>query len=234
MPTLRRHYGRVLYRRGDEIAGNEEFDIDVRDNGRTIRSYCEMAEGGLTRDASWSLDAEHWPVEGHVRVVQNGEMVGSSWYHFDGEVTECESLTARLGRSSQRLPGRARYLGLHPLVGDGMIALSRGKDAPGEFRTIESVTCSYDINGESWLVALPIQIEVAYVGEDRVEVPAGTFDADHYLLRWQPHWPAARLWVLGEDAVFLRLAWEFSGLDSQLVEFGTTTASQSPRFAAGG
>lgn len=230
MPTLRRHSGRILYHRGSAIVGREDFDIDVRDNGRTIRAYCEMEEGALTRDASWSLDAEHWPVEGHVRVVQNGEIVGSSWYHFEEDWTECESLTGRLGRNSQRLPGRAQYLGLHPLVGDGLIALSRGTDSPGEFRTIDSVTCSYDVNGESWIVALPIAIDVAYVGSEEVEVPAGTFAAERYALRWQPHWPDAHLWVYGEDAVFVRLKWEFSGLDSQLEEYATTTASDAPRF----
>lgn len=222
MSKLRRHSGRIEYRHADGIKGWERFDIDVRGDGRTIRAYCEMGEGDLTRDASWTLDAGHWPVEGHVRVVQHGELVGSSWYRFDGAETECESLTARFGRNSQRLPGRARYLGLHPLVGDGMIALSRGRDAPGEVRAIESVTCSYDINGESSLIALPISIGVAWMGEEEIEVPAGRFLADRYELRWQPHWPAANLWVHGEDALFLRLSWAFSGLDSQLVELSGT------------
>jgi hypothetical protein len=190
-----------------------------------------MEEGGLTRDAGWTLDAAHRPVEGHVRVVQHGELVGSSWYRFTAQEIECESFTARRGRSSQRLPGQAQYLGLHPLVGDGMIALARGRDRPGEERMIESVTCSYDIKGESALVALPIAIGVRYAGPAEVEVPAGRFLADHYELRWQPHWPAARLWVHGEDAVFLRLSWEVSGLDSQLVRFGSTDEARSPQFA---
>ncbi len=230
MPTLRRHWGRILYRKAGEELGREEFDIDVRDNGRTIRAYCEMEEGALTRDASWTLDPDHWPTEGHVRVVQHGEPVGSSWYYFNGRETECESLTARLGRNSQRLAGRAQYLGLHPLIGDGLIALSRGTNAPGESRAVESVTCSYDINGESSLVALPISIGVAYIGTEDIEVPAGRFQADRYELRWQPHWPPARLWVHGEDAVFLRLEWDISGLCSELVEFGSASALRSPRF----
>ena len=41
---------------------------------------------------------------------------------------------------------------------------------------------------------------------------------------------AAQLWVLGEDAVFLRLKWEVSGLDSQLVRLATTNAPHSPQF----
>lgn len=230
MATLRRHAGRIHYRRGEHVAGREDFAIDVRADGRTIRAYCEMEEGAITRDAGWTMDAAHWPVEGQVRVVQDGGLVGSSWYRFTPEATECEALTAQRGRVSQRLEGRARYLGLHPLVGDGMIALARGREAPGEEWPIEGVTCSYDIKGESTLVALPITIGVRYVGSEDVEVIAGRFRAERYELRWQPRWPAAQLWVLGEDAVFLRLKWEVSGLDSQLVRLATTNAPHSPQF----
>lgn len=226
----RRHAGRIHYVKDGAIHGREDFAIDVRADGRTIRSYCEIDDDDLTRDASWTLGTDHAPVEGHVRVVQGGRMTGSAWYRCTADETECESLTATMGRTSQRLPGRAQYLGLHPLVGDGMIALARGTDEPGTERMIESVTCSYDINGETSLVALPIAIGVTYVGKDTVTVPAGEFEADRYELRWQPHWPPAYLWVHGEDALFLRLVWEFSGLDSQLVRYGTTETMVSPQF----
>lgn len=220
MITPRRHAGQIVYNHVDGVKGHERFGIDVRADGtRTIRAYCEMGEGDLTRDASWTLDAAHRPVEGHVRVVQDGKLTGSSWYYpKDGE-THCESLTARLGRTSQVLPGRCDYLGLHPLVGDGMIALAVGTGRPGVRQVVPSVTCSYDVNGETSLVALPIDIAVTYVGEDEVEVPAGRFAANRYALQWQPHWPAANLWVHGEDALFLRLQWDVSGLDSQLVSY---------------
>lgn len=229
---LRRHAGRIVYHHADGPQGIEDFGIDVRADGRTVRAYCEMGDGALTRDASWSLDADLRPVEGQVRVVQHGKLTGSSWYYFTPDTTHCESLTANLGRTSQTLPGRVDYLGLHPLVGDGAIALARGTDEPGAERMIPSVTCSYDINGESSLVALPITIGVTYVGKEELNVPAGTFTADVYELRWQPHWPPARLWVHGEDAMFLRLTWEFSGLDSQLERYATATGEDSAWFAA--
>lgn len=226
----RRHAGRIRYRDASGEQGREDFAIDVRADGRTIRSYCEMEDGALTRDASWTLDANHRPIEGHVRVVQHGALVGSSWYRFSEAGTECESLTARMGRMSQHVPGRPAYLGLHPLIGDGLIALARGTDAPGEARPIESITCSYDVNGETSLVALPIDIVVTYMGRDEITVPAGVFAANHYLVQWQPHWPAARLWVHGPDAIFLGLTWEVSGLDTQLEQLATGSGDRSPQF----
>jgi len=220
MITPRRHAGLIAYNHVEGVKGRERFGIDVRADGtRTIRAYCEMGEGDLTRDASWTLDAGHRPVEGSVRVVQDGRLTGSAWYHIKDNETHCEALTDRLGRSSQVLAGRCDYLGLHPLVGDGMIALAAGTDKPGVRQVIPSVTCSYDINGETSLVALPIEIAVTYEGEDEIEVPAGRFSAHRYALQWQPHWPAAMLWVHGEDALFLRLQWEFSGLNSELMSY---------------
>lgn len=228
--ALRRHSGRIHYFKDGEIHGREDFAIDVRADGRTIRSYCEIDDRALTRDASWTLDRLHNPVEGHVRVVQGGAMTGSAWYRMNGDEVECESLTESMGRNSQRLAMRPRYLGLHPLVGDGLIALARGTDRVGEERMIESVTCSYDINGETSLVALPIDIAVSYLGKDRIIVPAGEFAADRYALRWQPDWPAADLWVHGEDALFLRLVWSYSGLDTQLIRHGMNEQGRSPQF----
>lgn len=222
---MRRHAGKIAYRDETGVCGQEVFAIDVRADGRTIRAYCEMDDGALTRDASWTLGPDGAPVEGHVRVAVDGALVGSSWFRCTEAATECEGLVARMGRVSQRLPGRARYLGLHPLVGDGMIALARGRDAPGEERAIDSVTCSYDIKGESSLVALPIMIGVTYLGDTEIEVPAGRFAADRYLLRWQPQWPPAELWVHGEDAIFLRLQWEVSKLTSELTSLHSGATS---------
>lgn len=216
----RRHSGEITYFHAEGDKGHERFGIDVRADGtRSIRAYCEMAEGDLTRDASWTLDAAHRPVEGHVRVVQNGKLAGSSWYYVKDDETHCESLTTMLGRTSRVLPGRCDYLGLHPLVGDGMIALAVGTASPGVRHVVPSVTCSYDVNGETSLVALPIDIAVTYEGEEEIEVPAGRFAANRFALQWQPHWAPATLWVHGEDALFLRLAWEVSGLDAQLVSY---------------
>lgn len=233
MAYLRRHAGRIVYHHADGPQGVEDFGIDVRADGRTFRAYCEMAEGALTRDASWSLDADLRPLEGQVRVVQHGHLIGSSWYHFTDQGVRCESVSASLGPTSKIVAGRFAYLGLHPLVGDGAIALARGTDAPGTERTIPSITCSYDVNGETELVALPIEIGVRYLGKEDLAVPAGVFTADAYELSWQPQWPSARLWVHGQDAVFLRLTWDLTGLNCQLEHYREATESASAWFAGG-
>lgn len=225
MSINRAYSGKIVYTGPQGVRGREHFSINVREGGRTVRAYCEIYEDGLERDASWTLDQNWEPVEGHVRCILGGRLAGSSWYRFTDTHVECESLTDGCGRISQQLPGKRSYLGLHPLIGDGLVAAARGTDAPGVERHIESVTCSYSTNGEVGLLALPISIGVTYVGEEAVTVPAGTFHARHFKIRWQPHWPAADLWVFGDDYIFLKLSWEISKTTSELVSLDYVTAA---------
>jgi hypothetical protein len=109
------------------------------------------------------------------------------------------------------------------LVGDGLIARTRGREAPGTTRIISSVTCSYSPDGESDLLALPIKIGVEYVGEEPVTVKAGQFHASRYAVSWRPEWPSADLWVLGDDAVFLKLHWSMTGATYELARLERAT-----------
>ena len=110
------------------------------------------------------------------------------------------------------------YLGLHPLVGDALVTLCRGADRPGEFVTVHGLTNSHSPNGELGLLAVPTHIDVAWLGPERITVEAGTFDAQHYALRWQPHWPPADIWVHGPQALFLRLTWSLIDARYELAE----------------
>lgn len=219
MSRNRACHGRIIYRTTAGEAGRETFSITPCASGRVIRAYCEMPQDRIVRDTSWSLDGDGRPVEGHVRITLADEVTGSSWYYFTDDGVDCESFTGRVGRVSQHLAGRRAYLGLHPVIGDGLIAAVRGTDEPGVERIIESVTCSYSANGETELLALPISIGVTYVGEERLTVTAGMFDARRYALNWQPQWPPADLWVMGDECVFLKLDWSVSQMTPELTEF---------------
>lgn len=191
--------------------------------GSTVRAFCEMDELDLSRDVTMSLDTQGRPRDAFVRVIRHGQTLGSSLFIVDERGIRCEAVTAELGHVSQRkpLPGSLSYLGLHPLVCDGLIALSRGTDRPGEFVAVDIITNSSSPSGEQGLIAFPGVIDVAYLGDETIEVPAGQFDAQHYALRWQPHWSPADLWVHGPSALFLRLAWDMIDSHYQLLELRT-------------
>ncbi|MBU6378445.1 MAG: hypothetical protein KJS95_07910 [Gammaproteobacteria bacterium] len=204
--------GTITYSGPEGATGYERFEMLEHGERRTLRALCRMDDLDLWRDVSLLLDANSQPTDAFVRVTQRGSVLGSIMYVVRPEALELEGITAEHGRVSHRIPLAVPlpYLGLHPLVGDALIALCRGDDAPGEFRTIHGYTNSSSPNGETGLLAVPSAIEVAYMGSGPLSVAAGTFPARHYRLRWQPQWPPADLWVSGERALFLRLDWELN------------------------
>ncbi len=220
--------GQISYRLADGGArGREWFSIHRHPGGRTVRAMCEMDAEALIRDTSWSLDPQWRPVEGHVRVTLKGVLAGSTWYAIDGNVCRCRALTATHGHVDQVLTSASPFLflGLHPLIGDGLLAAACGLEQPGIERTINAVTCSYSPNGERELLALPIAIGVTYVGGERLTVPAGEFEAHKFAVRWRPEWPPADYWVFGEDFVFLKSTWSVSQLTCSLESFRTIVAN---------
>jgi hypothetical protein len=54
---------------------------------------------------------------------------------------------------------------------------------------------------------MPSAIDIAYMGQETIEIAAGRFTADRYALRWKPDWPAADLWVRPEGNIFLLMRW---------------------------
>ncbi len=219
--TARRCSGLIrYYGPGGVENGREWFDMLPHAGGRTLRALCEMDELALTRDVTMALDPDSRPLDAFVRVIQGGVVRGSTLFTCAPRELVCEGRTAELGRIVQRraLDAPLAYLGLHPLVGDALVTLCRGADRPGEFITVRGLTNSHSPNGELGLLAVPTHIDVAWLGSERVTVEAGTFDAQRYALRWQPHWPPADIWVHGTDALFLRLTWSLIDARYELAE----------------
>ena len=213
--------GTIQYRGPDGETGREWFQmLGHGKHGRTLRALCRMDDIDLWRDVSMSLDHAAHPRDAFVRVTQGGRVQGSMLYTVTPDALELDGVTAEHGRISRRitLESPLPYLGLHPLVGDALVALCRGTDAPGEFRTVHGYTNSSSPNGETGLLAVPSAIAAAYLGRESVTIPAGIFDGCHYQLRWQPQWPVADLWVSGEEALFLRLTWGLNRSCYELTE----------------
>ncbi len=215
-----RYSGRIACFGPQGENGREWFDILPHASGSTVRAYCEMDELDLTRDVTMSLDEAGRPRDAFVRINRGGRTLGSSLFVVEGQAIRCEAVTAELGQVSQRLPLSAplSYLGLHPLVGDALLALSRGTDRPSEFLPVDIVANSSALHGDQGLIAIPGVIDVAYLGDEAIEVPAGRFEAQRYALRWQPDWSPADLWVHGPSALFLRVAWDMIDSHYELQE----------------
>ena len=213
--------GRILYLndKGCET-GREQFDLIKQQDGVTLRAFCEMDEIALTRDVTLTMDSLWRPLDGFCRITKCGKREASLWFDMGRRDVRLSSWIhgQRVEQVTLDLPRRLVYLGLHPLQGDALIVNARGIERPGEFVAIDCVTNSISPDGDEAVGARTISIAVAYLGEQMITVAAGTFQARHYAVRWDPAWPAADLWVRRQDCIFLRLDWTHVSARFELAE----------------
>ena len=213
--------GRIVYLsdKGRE-SGREQFDLIKLQDGVTLRAFCEMDEIALTRDVTLTMDPVWRPLDGFCRITKRGKREASLWFDIGRRDVRLNAWIdgQRVEQVTLDLPERLVYLGLHPVQGDALIVNARGIERPGEFVTIDCVTNSISPDGDEAVGARPISIDVAYLGGEMLTVTAGTFQARHYALRWDPAWPVADLWVRQQDCVFLRLDWTHVSARYELVE----------------
>lgn len=202
--------GRILYLAGDgRETGRERFELITSPTGVTLRAFCEMDDVALTRDVTLAMDAQWRPLDGFCRITRHGVREAALWFDVGArDVTLTGWIDgARCAPATLALSEPLVYLGLHPLQGDALIVNARGTDRVGEFVAIACATNSISPDGDEAVGVRPVTIEVAYLGEEQRTVPAGSFAARRYALRWDPSWPPADLWVRAEDSVFLEMYW---------------------------
>lgn len=213
--------GRIAYRGADGVPlGEERFDLIEYDGGRSLRAICEMHDIGLLRDVSIAMDDNWLPLDGFSRITRAGRPVASSWFRVDAGSVHVESMIHGAGRMTQafRNDPSITYLGLHPLQGDALVTARAAHDRVGEQTTVRALTNSIAENGDRGHYATPVSIEVAFLGEENLDVAAGGFRARKFALRWSPDWPPAHIWVRREDCIFLKLTWSQISNWYELVE----------------
>ncbi len=206
----RRLTGEIAYRAPNgDVLGRESFDLISHRGGHVLRALCMMDDIGLVRDVSLSMDLEWLPEEGYCRIIGAGRTEAALWFRVVPQGVCVDTSLQGKCEPQQFIPteNRLRYLGLHPLQGDALIVEQRGVDEPGTFRPIETVTNSVSPNGDEAVAGTYMQINAAYIGNEKIEVSAGSFSARRYALRWRQDWPAADLWVREEDNLFLKMHW---------------------------
>jgi len=214
----RRSSGRILYTsrkpglEGEE-RGREWFAFTHHsDGGVTLRASCEIEEPAPTvlRDVVYSLDAHGRPFDCLVRLTVGDRFMGSGMVVFDhaaGTVT-CDSHGPSIGRISQTWASGDGLdgFGTHPIAGDAY--LTRCLDISGGpvRRTIRVLLPSADHRGATPPLLAEVRIDLAYLGDASVTVPAGTFACNHFRfldesaagMGGTTH-PAYDLWVTADD-----------------------------------
>jgi hypothetical protein len=188
LAMLPRRRGRIDYRANADgtLWGSEEWSIARGADGlRVLTAHCEMrfeAED-VVRDSVLSVHPDFHPHDAFVRIMNKGKVTGTGWFRFSDDVAECESWTEAEGRISQKMEIRRpiRSFGVHAVQSDGWLAAPFPYEkGPGHTHYFgKNLLHSIHHFGATGPFIATTGSGLHYVGEERIEVPAGSFDCHH-------------------------------------------------------
>ncbi|MBT0669238.1 hypothetical protein HT136_12780 [Novosphingobium profundi] len=214
--------GTILYtsrkpgREGEE-RGREEFTFTHHGDGKkTLRARCEIDEPDPTvlRDVVYSLDENDRPMDCFVRLTVGDAFMGAGFFRFTDDTVECESYGPSIGRVSQSVPigGAFDGFGTHPIAGDAYVTRRIDRSRGIHTRNLRCFMPSLDHRGASPPLITESNINLGYVGDERVTVPAGTFDCHKFrfsdddgtmiALNGKSH-PPYEVWVTADEDALL-------------------------------
>ena len=183
--------GKILYsskkpEQMDKERGREYFVLTQQADGTDVLlAHCEIDDAPkVVRDVSIAMrHSDSSPLDCSVRLSVGNRFEGTGWMRFTDSYAECETHNWRDGRLTQRvdLPSPARWLQSHPIIGDALLMrlydLSQG---PGKQIQSDLFLTSPDHRGATGPQLFPIGFGIVYVGDEKISVGAGTFDAHHF------------------------------------------------------
>ncbi|MBM3506038.1 MAG: hypothetical protein FJX65_19565 [Alphaproteobacteria bacterium] len=228
-PAHRSYRGKILYI-GDTLGerGREWFTVTVQEDGtRTLRAHCEIDDAEINhtrvlRDVIYTLDKQWRPLDSYVRITVNKAFMGSAWFRFSEHLVECEGYSVGEGRFSQRVETErwVRVFAPHPVICDVWHMAGWDWKNPAKTQTWPTIMSSPLPNGASGPLIGVVDFATRYHGKERVTVPAGTFDCEHFSfpLEDRPGSTPEHLWYSGPDMDFVKIRWDFAKTTYELVE----------------
>ena len=216
--------------------GKEPCIVTVHGDGRrTIRARSEIYDTEILRDVTYTVDENYRPVDAFIVVTVQDKCVGSCLFRFHGCIAECEGFTAGEGRISQRLDlsGPVQSFITHAVATDVWHCANIKKDPAAGAQPIDAIPgCSPLPNGASGPMLGYWSKWAEYVGIEEIEVPAGTFEAEHvrYVEDDGSLW--LDMWCTNDpDRIMLRMYYPV--YDSSYVLSSLDRDGQDPRAGPG-
>ena len=183
--------GKILYtskkpERMDQERGREYFTITRQPDGTDVmHAHCEIDdEPMVVRDVVAAMDSRNAaPLDCHVRLTVGGEFEGTGWFRFADQRVECEAFNRKDGRITQciEVASPVQWMQCHPIVGDALLMKAYDLSAGPGKRFLDNVMLSSpDHRGATGPMLFQLGFGIRYVGEERITVQAGDFDARHF------------------------------------------------------
>jgi hypothetical protein len=212
--------GRIDYiSDGIGVTGREWFTQTVHSDGcRTLRAMTAMDDDELLRDVTYSVDRNWRPLDCFIRLTIGDRFQGSGWFRFTDTFVECESYAIDAGRVSQRWP----VDGPIPLFVNHSVACDAWVNALFDMRRKDAVQTFYPrlassalgnggsgpmLGNVTTVTPEPGRLDLQYLGDETITVPAGTFECQRILLN-PGKIPRFEIWSHGPDFLPIQIRWD--------------------------
>ncbi len=191
-----------------EPCGREHWTLTVQaDGSRILRAFYDGGRDAQQINTVYRSDAAFHFLEAFSNVYSKGQLIGSGFYVADGNTLQVVTRDGT-GFHTEQLPLPEPFsVLLHPPSLDGWHfgLYDRAKGGPQPVSTFVFGA----VDGGPRLAAFPIALE--FVARERITVPAGTFDTDHYRFGRNTD-----VWIMGADHIMVRHEYRTSGTRFEL------------------
>jgi hypothetical protein len=198
--VLRTREGRYEQRRteGAVRVGVESFHLAVHPDGtRSLVVWNDLRERASQMSVTLSVDPDFRAREAYARYWTAGKWRGSAWVRVEGARISLSSQSGgALGSVEAQAPARLS-IGTHPVSGDGWHVAAAKLEHDKGIAKVFSLNPGGD--PASPLLGQLVDLPIERVGSERVSVPAGSFDTQHYRLA-----DASDYWITGEDWIVVK------------------------------
>ncbi len=199
------------FHREHGLTGREAFSISAAaDGSRTVRALCEMDDGELLRDVTYTVDASWRPQHAFVQLMLGGKAAGAGWFKFERDAIAFDGVDAAGARHSALVPADPApvVFAPHPLIIDGWQSAAFDPAGPSR-QSYRSATCSLEPDGGTAPFPAFTTKVMERVRRETIEVEAGTFDCDFFRIHpHRPDWSPLEMWITGEDRILCRMDWK--------------------------
>lgn len=200
MSTTR--HGVIEYRGDTAVRGVERWSITLdADGSRTLSAHCRMFDTEIERWVVHSVDAAMRPQRSFVSHRQHGEFLGEGRFWFEPGRLHGHTHVAGAGLVEQdiAIEGDLDYFVPHAVAGDSWITPSCDPATPGWQEIRNGYASSLLADGSTGPgIERHVGIRITSLGPETVQVPAGEFETEHFVVSTRPG-IEEHLWVSRDE-----------------------------------
>lgn len=181
------------------LRGTERFELLVHaDDSRMLNISTDLRSRNAWFNVTLRVGPDYRPREAYANYWNAGRYKGSGFFRVEGDLVRAQS-SGPAGNQERVTQVPARFsIGSHPVAADGWHTASHDADGPAKQTVaLYSVEASADLARPVLGEMVPLEIE--YLGEEELEVPAGRFATRKYRLAG-----VNDLWVYGPDKLVVK------------------------------